>query len=118
MSTTAKRRDTTRFEMSRGEQWVVHHVMLQEIEAHRENGESPPWWAIEVIEKLEDRPVVGGESTTSTERPFTCYEAWRIRRALADYAERAETPEDDVTDAVRLVRRLDETFVEPPTALE
>ncbi|GAA0673238.1 hypothetical protein ACFQDG_10145 [Natronoarchaeum mannanilyticum] len=101
--------------MSRAEQWVVHHVMLQQVEAHREDGESPPWWAINAIEKLEDRPVE--ESTAGTDRPFTCYEAWRLRRALSEYAEQPETPEDDVAAAVGLVRRLDETFVEPPTAL-
>jgi len=101
--------------MSRAEQWVVHHVMLQQVEAHREDGESPPWWAINAIEKLEDRPVDDG--TAGTDRPFTCYEAWRLRRALSKYAEQPETPEDDVAAAVGLVRRLDETFVEPPTAL-
>jgi len=101
--------------MSHEEQWVVHHVMLQQVEAHRDDGESPPWWAINAIEKLEDRPV--DRSTADTDRPFTCYEAWRLRRVLSEYAEQPETPEDDVATAVSLVQRLDETFVEPPTAL-
>lgn len=104
--------------MSRQEQWVVHHVMLQQVESHREDGESPPWWAMNAIEKLEDRPVYGDTSTTGTDRPFTCYEAWRLRRALSEYAEQPETPEDEVATAVTLSRRLDETFVEPPAALQ
>jgi len=117
MSTTAKRRDASRLEMSRAEQWVVHHVMLQQVETYQEDGESPPWWATEVVEKLEDRSVVDEEATATTDQPFTCYEAWRLRRALTDYAEQPTTPESDVTTAVTLAQRLDETFVEPPTAL-
>lgn len=115
MSTTARRRDTTRLDLSRDEQWIVHHVMLRAIEARQDEGQAPPWWALDVIEKLEDRPVDG---SVSVDRPFTCYEAWRLRRALASYAERAETPEEDVALAVRVAERLDERFVEPPTALD
>ena len=117
MSTTARRRDVTRLDLTRAEQWVVHHVMLNEIERRRENDEAPPWWAIDVIEKLEDRPVPDGTGAPSGERSFTCYEAWRLRRALAAYADRSETPDRDVTLAVDVIHQLEETFVEPPAAL-
>lgn len=114
MSTTATRRDRTRISMSRTEQWVVHHVMLAEVEARYDDDESPPWWALAVLEKLEDRPVTERDDG---DRSFTCYEAWRVRRALREYAESPDTPTEDVTAAIDVARRLDESFVEPPTAI-
>lgn len=116
MSTTGERRDATRIELDLAEQWVVHHVMLQQIEAHQENGESPPWWAIDVLETLESDAAHAEDALN--DRSFTCYEAWRVRRALSEYAESPDTPQKDVALAIDVIRRVEETFVEPPAALE
>lgn len=112
---TVPPRDRTRIDMSRAEQWVVHHVVLDAIEASYEARESPPWWALSVLEKLEDRPV--RECDDDGGPTFSCYEAWRVRNALTAYAEAPETPTADVTAAVDVARRLDTAFVEPPAAI-
>ncbi|MCL9812470.1 hypothetical protein [Natranaeroarchaeum aerophilus] len=115
MRNSVPRRDRTRIDMSRAEQWVVHHVVIAEIEASYEARESPPWWVLSVLEKLEDRPV--RERDADGGPTFSCYEAWRVRRALCEYAESPETPTADVTAAVGVARRLDAAFVEPPAAI-
>ncbi|NHN41449.1 hypothetical protein G9C85_07330 [Halorubellus sp. JP-L1] len=98
------RTPTNRLELSRAEAWVVHHVVL----AHLldEDADAQPWWALEVAEKLE-----------AGENRFTAFEAWRLRCALVEYADRDATPEADVALSVAVVDRIDSEFDGPPAAL-
>ena len=105
--------------LSRAEQWVLHHVMVRAIEAAHDAHEQPPWWAIGVAQKLE---LAVGDHPSATDwvidsEALSCFEAWRIRRALLTYAGGEEVPESDAAVAMAIVTRLDERFEPPPSTI-
>ena len=104
MSTTTTDARPGAFELTRSEQWVLHHAMLEELEAAVSEGESEPWWALAVLEQVESD---GGPS-------LTCFEAWRVKESLRAYAERA--PERDVDAAREVADRLAAAYESPPLA--
>lgn len=104
MSTTSTAACAGALDLTRSEQWVLHHAMLQEIEAALTDGESEPWWAIAVLEQVE------ADGTPS----LTCFEAWRVERALRSYAD--DAPERDTAVARDLADRLATAYEVPPLA--
>ena len=91
-------------ELTRSEQWVLHDVMLRELEAAEESDRSPPWWALAVLEQVE-----GGALT------LTCFEAWRVRHAVQSYVD--EAPDRDRSVARSILDRIGEAYRSPPAAV-
>ncbi|WP_435359199.1 hypothetical protein [Haloarchaeobius sp. DFWS5] len=94
---------TTDLGLTRAEEWVVHYVMVEQLTRETAMGERPPWWAHDIVRKLE------ADSCT-----FTQYEAWRLRRDLLTYAAGDATPAADVTLATTVAERLGERYGDPP----
>jgi hypothetical protein len=95
---------TNRLTLSRAEAWVVHHVVLTHL--LDADADDQPWWALETARKLE-----------AGERRFTAFEAWRLRRALREYAGREDTPEGDVALGMAVADRITRDFEGPPAAI-
>ncbi|MFD1647459.1 DUF7853 family protein [Haloarchaeobius litoreus] len=102
MSSARNPPKSTGLTLSRGELWLVHHVMVERLTGHDED-DPQPWWALNIARKLE-----AGEPTLTT------FEAWRLRRDLLDYAERDGTPVSDVAQAQAIVDQLESTFGRVP----
>ncbi|WP_256296787.1 DUF7853 family protein [Haloarchaeobius salinus] len=102
MSSVRNPPKSTDVTLSRGELWLVHHVMVERLTGHDES-EPQPWWALNIARKLE-----AGEPTLTT------FEAWRLRRDLLDYAARDGTPSSDVARARAIVDQLEATFGRVP----
>jgi hypothetical protein len=101
MSTTMPDTCAEPVDLTRAEQWVLHDVMLRELEAAAEAEQSPPWWAHAVLEQVEE-----GDLT------LTCFEAWRVKRALEAYVE--DAPERDLRPTWSLIDQLDAAYEAPP----
>ncbi len=85
--------------LSREEQWVLHHVMLDSIEMESrapENADPPPLAVYQVFEKLD----------TGTRR-FTGHERRCIRDELRRYADAENTPDRDKPIAKSILDRLE-----------
>lgn len=93
---------TNGLDLSRGEVWLVHHVMVDRL-TDCDGGEPQPWWALNIARKLE-----------ADEATLTAFEAWRLRRALLSYADRDRTAASDVALATAVVERLEEQFGRVP----
>jgi len=102
---TPDRPPTNRLALSRAEAWVVHHVALERL-LDEDADEDQPWWALEATRKLE-----------ADDPRFTAFEAWRLRRALREYANAPETPTADVTLSEAVIDRIEREFDGPPAAL-
>lgn len=97
--------NSKRLELSPAEQWVLHHLMLDRLESAREQYDSTPWWAVDVVEKLE-----------RGELSFSTFEAWRLRRDLRRYLE--EAPDRDAEEAESLLATLESSFESPPASVQ
>lgn len=108
MSTTAPNGggDVQRVDLSPTEQWVLHHLMVDRLDEAREEYSTPPWWAVEVVEKLE-----------RGELSFSTFEAWRLCRTLERYLEDGDRPERDADDAASLLAAFESRFESPPASL-
>ncbi|WP_135821394.1 DUF7853 family protein [Halostella litorea] len=91
-------------DLTRSEQWVLHHAMLRELEAAADDGETEPWWAIAVLEQVESQGTLS----------LTCFEAWRVKRSLRTYAD--DAPARDVDAAEDVAGRLSAAYESPPLA--
>lgn len=120
MSTTRAEPRTEGVGLSRTEAWVLHHVLTDRIENAREEAERPPWWAVEVIGKLEANGECGPTASDqcSGEATLTCFEAWRLRRVLVNFTEGTETPDRDATAARDIIDHLDDRYETPPATLQ
>jgi hypothetical protein len=120
MSTTRAETGAEGVGLSRSEAWVLHHVLTDRIEAARDAAERPPWWAVEVIGKLEANgecgPTASDQCTGAA--TLTCFEAWRLQRVLRAYTAEPDTPERDAAAARGIVEHLDETFEAPPETIQ
>ncbi|WP_440988964.1 DUF7853 family protein [Haloarchaeobius baliensis] len=102
MSSARTPPEPTDLRLSRGELWLVHHVMVERLTGHDED-DPQPWWALNIARKLET-----GEPTLTT------FEAWRLRRDLLDYVDREDTPASDVSRAQTIVDQLEAEFGRVP----
>lgn len=116
MSTTTNDPRDADLGLSRSESWVLHHVLTDRIDNATAAGERPPWWALEVAAKLEATGTINASARGCADR-LTCFEAWRVRQALAEYADEPETPDRDAAAASAIVNRLDANFESPPVAI-
>jgi hypothetical protein len=105
--------------LSRSQAWVLHHVLADRIDGAHEADERPPWWAVEVIGKLEAQGECGPTASDqhSGAAGLTCFEAWRVRQALLEYAETPTTPDSDAAAARWIVDHIDSNFEAPPATL-
>ncbi len=97
----SSRHHESALDLSREEQWVLHHVILDrmELEARAPADTNPPPVAVyRVFEKLE----------AGTHRFSRC-ERQCLRDELDRYAEAADTPERDRPIAERLLDKLQRT---------
>lgn len=97
--------DAQPVEFSLAEEWVIHSVMLDQLTGDPD-ADDQPWWALGIASKL--------ESGVQLLSPF---EAWRLRRDLAAYADEPDTPAEDATLASDVVQRIDERFDPPPETI-
>lgn len=119
MSTTATPTTPDGLDLSRAEQWVLHHVMVEHVDRAYETDDEPPWWAVSIAGKLETGGTAGPAPGTGVQLGdrVTTFEAWRVRRALVSYADRADVPESDADLAWCIVERLDAEFEDAPRAI-
>jgi hypothetical protein len=103
-TTTTGGTDRKRVELTPAEQWVLHHLMLEQLDRAREEYDSTPWWAVDVVEKLE-----------RGELSFSTFEAWRLRRDLERYLE--EGPDRDAEEVESILTVLERSFESPPASL-
>ena len=103
MSTTTP---TTHLDLSRAEQWLVHHVMLDHLGfgPSDDDGSNPYVCTLAIVEKIERDRL-----------EFTRLELDQIRSACRAYAEADSTPDQDVETADGLAVRIDEMEVTEPT---
>ena len=104
--TTSESRDWDRIRLSRAEAWVCHDVTTARLIDAEERGDAKPWWAISITLTLE-----------SDRWTLTTFEAWRLQRVLADYANDPHTPAEDASIARAVADRLESTFESPPSTL-
>jgi hypothetical protein len=91
-------------ELTRSEQWVLHDVMLRELEAAEESGRSPPWWALGVLKQVEEDALT-----------LTCFEAWHVKRTVQSYVD--EAPDRDQSPARSILDRIGAAYRSPPATV-
>jgi hypothetical protein len=91
-------------ELTRSEQWVLHDIMLRELEAAEESGRSPPWWALGVLKQVEEDALT-----------LTCFEAWRVKRTVQSYVD--EAPDRDQSPARSILDRIGAAYRSPPATV-
>jgi len=91
--------DPRRIDLTRPQEWVLHHAMVTRCERARADRRTPPGWTLDVIEAVED-------GVTS----FTPFEARRLQADLEEYARDPETSPGDVRAARAVVAKLERTF--------
>lgn len=97
---------TTRLDLSRDEQWLVHHIMLDHLGfgPSDDDGSDPFVCTLAIVEKIErDR------------MNFTRIELDQIRSGCRAYAESDLTPAQDVETALGLAKRIDGMEISDPT---
>lgn len=97
---TESTQTTFAFDLSREEQWVVHHVLLDriEMELHAPESTDPPSPTVyRAFEKLE------GDAARLSQSEREC-----VRDELRRYVDADDTPERDRPVAKRVLWRLDE----------
>jgi|AntRauTorcE11898_2_1112593.scaffolds.fasta_scaffold33979_1 hypothetical protein len=119
MSTTATSTAPNGLDLTRAEQWVLHHVMVEHVDRAYETHDAPPWWAVSIAGKLETGGTAGPSPGTGVQLGdrVTTFEAWRIRQALVEYADRVDVPSEDTELAWRIVERLEAEFEDAPRAI-
>ncbi|AGB38915.1 DUF7853 family protein [Natronococcus occultus] len=101
-------RQETTLNLSRAQQWVLHHVLLDrlELEANAPAATDPPSPAVyRAFDKLDHGCV-----------RFTRRERHRLCEAVRQYADAAETPERDRPIAERVLAELRDSLAVPTTA--
>jgi hypothetical protein len=78
--------------------------MLRELEAAAEAEQSPPWWANAVLEQVEEGNLA-----------LTCFEAWRVGRALETYVE--DAPDRDRQPTRSLIDQLEAAYEGAPATV-
>ncbi len=97
-------RQAVRLNLSRKEQWVLHHVVLDRIELETrdpEDTDPPPLRVFHAFEKLNAHA-----KTESQQFTFTLGERECLYEQLRRYAMEPHTPECDRTVAIQLLPRL------------
>ena len=107
MSSPPPETETYEVTLSRDERWVAHHVLADAIDEALDEDETPPTWAVELLEEIEARDETD---------VLTGYQAQRLFDAMATYVDRAETPERDVVHGSSVVDRLEDRLESPETA--
>ncbi|WP_246998839.1 hypothetical protein [Halosolutus gelatinilyticus] len=101
MSSTPPETETHEVTLSREEQWVVHHVLSERVDAALDEDEAPPTWTLDLFETIE-----AGEKT------LTGAQARHLYDELTAYVNRDETPSEDVVHGSSVLSRLEE-LLEP-----
>lgn len=86
-------------DLTRSQQWVLHHVMVSRCRRARADRRTPPWWTVDVVEKVEDGVLA-----------LSPFEARRVRVDLREFAYDAATPAEDARAALAVVDEIERTF--------
>jgi len=95
--------DPRRIDLTRAQQWVLHHVMVSRCRRARADRRTPPWWTVDVVEKVEDGVLA-----------LSPFEARRVRVDLREFADDAATPAEDARAALAVVEEIEHTFGDVP----
>ncbi|NGM69872.1 hypothetical protein G6M89_12775 [Natronolimnobius sp. AArcel1] len=98
MSSPPPEAETYDIDLSRDEQWIVHHALVDHADALIDDGDTPPSWVLAALETVES----DGENT------FTSYQARQLSVILCDYVERSGTPADDAAHGSAVIDALDD----------
>ncbi|OIB57465.1 hypothetical protein [Natrialba sp. SSL1] len=84
--------------LSREEEWVVHHSLVDRVDDALDEESTPPSWTLSLVETV--------ESNDETEQ-FTTAQIRRLTTLLTEYVDREETPSRDVEHGRAAIDRLD-----------
>lgn len=107
MSSQPPETETHEVTLSRDEQWVVHAVLAGYIDDAIDSDETPPAWAVELLDAV--------ESADETE-VLTGVQTRRLAEAMGDYLEREEIPDRDRVHGSDVADRLEGHLESPGTA--
>lgn len=85
MSSSPPTTETYEVDLSRDEQWVVHDVVARRVDDAIDDENTPPTWALEVVETIE-----------SDGNTFTREQVNRTYEIVTSYIETSETPDSEV----------------------
>lgn len=98
MSTPPSETERHEITLSREEEWVVHHSLVDRVEEALDAETPPPSWTLELIETIES-----GDDTEL----FTGRQVRRLVTLLTEYVDRVDTPSRDVEYGRAVLDRLD-----------
>ncbi|MXV63464.1 hypothetical protein GS429_15655 [Natronorubrum sp. JWXQ-INN-674] len=98
--------ETHEVTLSRDEQWAVHAHLASIVDEALENDETPPTWALDLFDAVED-----GDGTTV----LTGSQARRLSDAMTSYVDCEESPDRDVIHGSNVVNRLEDCLESEPT---
>ncbi|WP_339104663.1 hypothetical protein [Haloterrigena salinisoli] len=107
MSSQPPETETHEVTLSRDEQWVVHAVLVGYIDDSLDEDETPPAWALELLEAI--------EASDGTE-VFTGLQTRRLADVMDDYLGREEIPDQDYVHGSDVADRLEGHLESPGTA--
>ncbi|MDQ2049951.1 hypothetical protein RBH26_05590 [Natronolimnohabitans sp. A-GB9] len=103
MSSQPPETETHEVTLSRDEQWVAHATLVDYIDGAIDDDETPPSWAIDLLEEIE-----AGNGTDV----FTGRQMQRLTDAMSDYLDREDVPERDCVHGSNVVERLEDRLEE------
>ncbi|ADB59664.1 hypothetical protein Htur_0768 [Haloterrigena turkmenica DSM 5511] len=98
MSSQPPEAETHEVTLSRDEQWVVHAILAGYIDDAIDADETPPAWAIELLEAVES-----GDNT----EVLTGLQTRRLADVMGDYLEREDIPDQDRVHGSDVADRLE-----------
>ncbi len=99
MSSQPQESETCTIDLSREQQWVVHHVLTTRADEAIDDSDTPPTWLLTLVETIE-----------SDEKTLTYHQARKLHDALKRYATADGTPDRDVEPATTVTSKLNTTL--------
>ncbi|OVE84847.1 DUF7853 family protein [Natronolimnobius baerhuensis] len=96
MSSQPPEAETYDIDLSRDEQWIVHHALVSYADDQIDDGDTPSSWVLAALETVE----------FDEENTFTSYQARQLETVLSDYIEREGTPADDAAHGSAVIETL------------
>ncbi|MFP8954677.1 hypothetical protein ACLI4Z_17170 [Natrialbaceae archaeon A-arb3/5] len=103
MSSPPPETETHEVTLSRAEQWVAHHVLANRVDDALDADESPPAWAVSLVETIES-----DETNALTRQQLA-----ELADELTHYLDREETPQQDAVHGSAVLERLEDALESP-----